>query len=53
LAMKGDRHNTIQNIQRERTIALNAIPQKEYSDYFQKLVNWFQLHIDSAGDYFE
>jgi hypothetical protein len=30
--MKGDRHDTIQDIQREYTAVLNAIPQKEYSD---------------------
>jgi hypothetical protein len=48
-----DRHDTIQDIQRECTAVLNAIPQKEYSDCFQKLVNRFQLYIDSEGDYFE
>jgi hypothetical protein len=37
LAMKGDRHDTMQGIQRECTAALNAIPQKEYSDCFRKL----------------
>jgi hypothetical protein len=30
---KGDRHDTIQDIQMECTAALNAIPQKEYSDF--------------------
>jgi predicted transcriptional regulator len=53
LVMKGDHHDTIQDIQRESTTVLNAIPQKYYSDYFQKLVNQFQLCIDSEGDYFE
>jgi hypothetical protein len=52
LAMKG-RHYTIQGIQTECTAVLNAIPQKEYSDCFQKLFNQFQLCIDSEGDYFE
>jgi hypothetical protein len=47
LAMKGDRHYTIQDIQRESTAVLNAIPQKEYSDCFRKLFNQFQLCIDS------
>jgi hypothetical protein len=37
VAMKGDRHDTIQDIQRECSAVLNAIPQKEYSDCFQKL----------------
>jgi hypothetical protein len=32
---------------------LNAIPQKKHSDCFQKLLNRFQLCIDSEGDYFE
>jgi hypothetical protein len=50
---KGDRHDTIQDIQRESTAVLNAIPQKEYSDCFRKLLNQFQLCIDSEGDYFE
>jgi hypothetical protein len=53
LEMKGDRHDTIQDIQRESTAVLNAIPQKEYSDCFRKLLNRFQLCIDSEGDYFE
>jgi hypothetical protein len=53
MAMKGDRHDTIQDIQRESTAVLNAIPQKEYSDCFRKLLNRFQLCIDSEGDYFE
>jgi hypothetical protein len=35
--MKGDCHDTIQDIQRECTAVLNAIPQKEYSDCFQQL----------------
>jgi hypothetical protein len=48
---KGNRH-TIQDIQRESTVVLNAIPQKEYSDCFRKLLIRFQLCIDS-GDYFE
>jgi hypothetical protein len=47
LAMKGDRHDTIQDIQRECTAVLNVIPQKKYSDCFQKLLNRFQLYIDS------
>jgi hypothetical protein len=51
--MKGDRHDTIQDIQRECTAVLNAIPQKEYSDCFRKLFNRFQLCIDSEEDYFE
>jgi hypothetical protein len=51
--MKGDHHNTILDIQRECTAVLNGIPQKEYSDCFQKLVNRFQPCIDSEGDYFE
>jgi hypothetical protein len=50
---KGDRHDTIQDIQREYTSVLNAIPQKEYSECFRKLLNRFQLCIDSEGDYFE
>jgi hypothetical protein len=37
LAMKGDRHDSIQAIQREFTAVLNAISQKEYS--FQEFVN--------------
>jgi hypothetical protein len=53
LAMKGDCHNTILDIQRESTAILNAIPRKEYSDCFRKLLNQFQLCIDSEGDYFE
>jgi hypothetical protein len=53
LAMKGDRHDTIQDIQRECAAVLNAIPQKEYSDCFQKLCNRFHLRIDSEGDYYE
>jgi hypothetical protein len=53
LAVKGDRHDTIQDIQSECTAVLNVIPQKEYSDCFQKLVNRFQLCIDSEGDCFE
>jgi hypothetical protein len=53
LAMKGDRHDTIQDIQRECTAVLNAIPQKEYSDCFRKLLNRFQLCTDLEGDYFE
>jgi hypothetical protein len=48
-----DRHDTMQDIQRECTTVLNAIPKKEYSVCFQKLVNQFQLCIDSEGDYFE
>jgi hypothetical protein len=36
LAMKGDHHDTIHDIQRECTAVLNAIPQKEYSDCFKK-----------------
>jgi hypothetical protein len=52
LAMKGDRHDTIHDIQRECTAVLNSIPQKEYSDCFQKLFNPFQLCIDIEGDYF-
>jgi hypothetical protein len=51
--MKGDHHDTIQDIQRECTIVLNAIPQKEYSDCFRKLFNQFQLCINSEGEYFE
>jgi hypothetical protein len=51
MAMKGDSHDTIQDIQMECTAVLNAIPQKEYSDCFQKLLNRFQLCIDSEGDY--
>jgi hypothetical protein len=50
---KGDRHDTTQDIQRECTAVLNAIPQKEYSDSFRKLLNRFQLYIVSEGDYFE
>jgi hypothetical protein len=46
LAMKGNRHDTNQDIQRESTAVLNAIPQKEYSDCLQKLLNRFQLCID-------
>jgi hypothetical protein len=53
LAMVEDRHDTIQDIQREFTAVLNAIPQKEYSDCFRKLLNRFQRCIDSEGDYFE
>jgi hypothetical protein len=53
LAMKEDHHDTIQDIQRECTTVLNAIPKKEYSDCFRKLSNRFQLCIDSEGDYFE
>jgi hypothetical protein len=53
MTMKGDRHDTIQDIQREYTAVLNAIPRKEYSDCFQKLLNRFQLCIESDGDYFE
>jgi hypothetical protein len=53
LAMKGDRHETIQDIKRQSTAVLNVVPQIEYSDYFQELVNRFQLCIDSEGDYFE
>jgi hypothetical protein len=51
--MKGERHDTIQDIQRECTAVSNAISQKEYSDCFQKLLNQFQLCIDSEEDYFE
>jgi hypothetical protein len=50
---KGDRHDTIQDTQTESAAVLNAIPQKEYSDCFGKLLNRFQLCIDSEGDYFE
>ncbi|PNF27550.1 hypothetical protein B7P43_G02872, partial [Cryptotermes secundus] len=46
LAMKGDCYDTIQDIQRECTVVLNAIPQKEYSDCFRKPFNRFQLCID-------
>jgi predicted transcriptional regulator len=53
LAMKGHRHDTIQSIQRGCTAVLNAIPQNEYSDCFQKLLNRFQLCIDSEADYVE
>jgi hypothetical protein len=53
LEMKGDCNDTIQDTQRESTAVLNVIPQKEYSDYFQKLFNRFQLCTDSEGDYFE
>jgi hypothetical protein len=53
LVMKGDHHETIQDIQRECTAVLNVIPQKEYSDCFQKRFNRFQLCIDSEWDYFE
>jgi hypothetical protein len=53
LAMKGDRHDTIQDIQKECTEVLDAIPQKEYSDCFRKLLNRLQRCIDSEGDYFE
>jgi hypothetical protein len=53
LALKEDDHDTIQDIQTEPTAVLNAIPQKKYSDLFQKLFNRFQLCIDSEGDYFE
>jgi hypothetical protein len=53
LAMKGDRHDTIQDIERECTSVLNAIPQNEYSDCIKKLVDRFQLCIDSEGDCFE
>jgi hypothetical protein len=53
VCMYVDHHDTIQDIQRECTAVLNATPQKEYSDCFQKLVNQFQLCIDSEGDYFE
>jgi hypothetical protein len=49
LATKGDCHDTIQDIQGKCTAVLNVIPQKEYSDCFQKLFNWFQLCIDSEG----
>jgi hypothetical protein len=49
LTMKGDRPDTIQ----ECTAVVNATPQKEYSDCFQKLFNRFYLSIDSEGDYFE
>jgi hypothetical protein len=48
--MKGDHHETIQTIHRESTTVLYAIPQKEYSDCFQKLFNRFQLCNDSEGD---
>jgi hypothetical protein len=41
LVMKGDHHDTIQDIQRESTAVLNAIPQKEYSDCFRKPLNQF------------
>jgi hypothetical protein len=51
--MKGDRHDTVQDIQKECTAVLNVIPQKEYSDCFWKLFNLFQLCIDSEGDNFE
>jgi hypothetical protein len=53
LAMKGDRHDTVQDIQRESTAVLNAIPQNKYSDCLQKFVNRFQLYIDLERDYFE
>jgi hypothetical protein len=53
LAMKGGRHDIIQDAQTESTAVLNVIPQKEYSHCFQKLLNQFQLCIDSEGDYFE
>jgi hypothetical protein len=53
LAMKGNRHDTIQGIQRECTAVLNAIPQKEYRDCFRKLLNRFELCIDLEGYYFE
>jgi hypothetical protein len=52
-AMKGDRHDNILGIQMECTAVLNAIPQEEYSDCFQKLLNRFQLCSDSEGGYFE
>jgi hypothetical protein len=51
--MAVEQRATIQDIQRECTAVLNAIPQKEYSDYFRNLFNQFQLCIDSEGDYFE
>jgi hypothetical protein len=51
--MKGDRHGTIQDIQKECIAVLNSISQKEYSDRFQKLLNRFQLCIDSEGDHSE
>jgi hypothetical protein len=50
--MKGYHHVTIQDIQRQCPAVLNAIPQKQYSDCFQKLFNRFQLCIDLEGDYF-
>jgi hypothetical protein len=53
LAMKRDGHDNIHDIQRDCTAVLNAIPQKEYSDCFRKLLNRFQLCIDSEEDYFE
>jgi hypothetical protein len=51
--MNADRDNTIQDIQRECTAALNAIPKNEYTDCSQQLLKQLQLCIDSEGDYFE
>jgi hypothetical protein len=41
--MKGDRYDTFQDIQKGCTAVLNAIPQKEYNDFFDN------FSIDSSS----
>ncbi|XP_064488498.1 uncharacterized protein LOC135400592 [Ornithodoros turicata] len=53
LAMKGTRHDSIEDIQGVATKFLRAIPKEDFRHCFERFYGQFQRCIESAGDYFE